>query len=294
MLKSLREELESSRKTIKRPKQDESAEEKNKTLERENKQMEVIVPMSGLNAGMVQYCAETMKEALVLSVRVFGVSAAQVHQAEQQCAGRTEVVAVLEEVLTGAQKQDERVRPALEVWRREQHTMLGPLHQHHEHAEMQIWRRERPTLPSLPHRHLSHEATNTTGARPAGTPGAPHRHLSHEALNMSGARPDGAPGATVGTARLAVLLAVRALGTNAERVAQVDQRQSDLDELIAVLLTILLDCQKRHSLVLAAEQGKGAAVSWLLGAGVDPNSVGSEALAGGGNCHRSSSPLTSW
>ena len=217
-------------------------------------------------------------KALVHSVRVFGVTAAQVHQAEQQCAERGEVVTVLEEVLTFPQKQDERVRPALEVWRREQHAMLGPLRQHHEHAAMQIWRRERPALPSLPHRHLSHEATNTTGARPAGALGAPHRHLSHEASNMSGARPDGASGATVGTARLAVLLALKALGTNAERVARADQRRSNLDELIAVLLTMLLDCQKSYSLVLAAEQGKGAAVSWLLGAGADPNSIGYEAI----------------
>ena len=59
--------------------------------------------------------AETMMKALVLSVRVFGVTAVQVHQAEQQCAGLAEVVAVLEEVLTDAQKQDARVRPSLEV-----------------------------------------------------------------------------------------------------------------------------------------------------------------------------------
>ena len=78
---------------------------------------------------------------------------------------------------------------------------------------------------------------------------------------MSGARPNGTSGATVGTTRLAVLLALRALGTNAERVARADQRRSNLDELIAVLLTMLLDCQKSYSLVLAAEQGKGAAVS---------------------------------
>ena len=123
---------------IKRQKQAKSAEEKLKTQDRERL---VTVPMSGLTAGMVQYCAETMQEALVLSVRVFGVTAAQVHQAEQQCAERGEVVTVLEEVLTFPQKQDERVRPALEVLRREQHAMLGPLRQHHEHAEMQIWRR---------------------------------------------------------------------------------------------------------------------------------------------------------
>ena len=169
---------------IKRQKQDESAEERLKTQDWERL---VTEPMSGLTAGMVQYCAETMQEALVLSLRVFGVTAAQVHQAEQQCAERGEVVTVLEEVLTFPQKQDERVRPALEVWRREQHAILGPLRQHHEHAAMQIWQRERPALPSSPCRHLSHEATNTTGARPAGALGAPHRHLSHEASNMSGA-----------------------------------------------------------------------------------------------------------
>ena len=40
------------------------------------------------------------------------------------------------------------------------------------------------------------------------------------------------------------LLALRALGTNAERVARGDQRQSKLDELIAVLLTMLTVSQK--------------------------------------------------
>ena len=44
---------------------------------------------------------------------------------------------------------------------------------------------------------------------------------------------------------------------------------------------MLTDSQKSHSLVLAAEDGKRMAVSWLLGVDVDPNSVGSEALGGG-------------
>ena len=36
----------------------------------------VIEPMSCLDVGMVKFCAETVIEALVLSVRVFGVTAA--------------------------------------------------------------------------------------------------------------------------------------------------------------------------------------------------------------------------
>ena len=59
-------------------------------------------------------------KALVIYVRVFGVTAAQVHQAEQQCAGRAEVVGVLLKVLLVTQKQDARVRPLLEFCRREQ------------------------------------------------------------------------------------------------------------------------------------------------------------------------------
>ena len=84
------------------------------------------------------------------------------HQAEQQCAGRAQVVAVLAEVLTGAQRQDARVRPALEVWRREQRELLfGRL----------VWTRDQQLLPEVveqrqcramfhPNGHLSHEATN--------------------------------------------------------------------------------------------------------------------------------------
>ena len=86
---------------------------------------------------------------------------------------------------------------------------------------------------------------------------------------------------TATTTRQAVLLSLRALGTNSNAVARADKRRSELDQLIAVLATMLTDSQKGHSLVLAAEDGKRMAVSWLLGVGVDPNSVGSEALGGG-------------
>ena len=216
-------------------------------------------------------------KTLVISVRVFGVTAAQVHQAEQQCAGLAEVVAVLLEVLTDAQKQDARVRPLLEVWRREQE--VSPREQRALHGSphrrgprrwrtrreatgatraLEVWRHEQRALRSPPHRQLNHRATNATGAPPAGAPGAEAR-----------------------TARQAVLLSLRALGANSNRVARMDHGRSELDRLIAVLVTILTDSQKRYSLVLAAELGKGTAVSWLLGVGVDPNSVGSKAPEGG-------------
>ena len=105
---------------------------------------------------------EIMREALVFSVRLFGVTAAQVYEAEHQCCGRAELVAVLAAVLTGAQKQDERVRPALEVWRREQHELWsGRL----------VLTSDQQLLPEVveqrqyramfhPNGHLSHEATN--------------------------------------------------------------------------------------------------------------------------------------
>jgi len=105
---------------------------------------------------------ETMREALVFSVRLFGVTAAQVYEAEHQCCRRAELVAVLAAVLTGAQKQDERVRPALEVWRREQHELWsGRL----------VLTSDQQLLPEVveqrqyramfhPNGHLSHEATN--------------------------------------------------------------------------------------------------------------------------------------
>jgi hypothetical protein len=224
-----------------------------------------------------QHREETMREALVLSVRVFGVTAAQVHQAEQQCAGRAEVVAVLVEVLTEAQKQDARVRPALEVWRRKQ----------------EVSPREQRALHGSPHRRsprrwrTRREATGATRAlevwqheqRALRSP--PHFQLSHRATNATGAPPSGRLGAKVRTTRQAVLLSLRALGANSNAVARADKRRSELDQLIAVLATMLTDSQKSHSLVLAAEDGKRMAVSWLLGVGVDPNSVGSEAPEGG-------------
>ena len=90
-----------------------------------------------------------MREALVLSVRVFGVTAAQVHQAEQQCAGRAEVVAVLVEVLTEAQKQDARVRPALEVWQHEQRELLlgqWVWARNQRALPLEVWRREQRAM----------------------------------------------------------------------------------------------------------------------------------------------------
>ena len=72
---------------------------------------------------------------------------------------------------------------------------------------------------------------------------------------------------TATTTRQAVLLSLRALGTNSNAVARADRRQSELDQLIADLVTMLTDSQKSHSLVLAAEDGKRMAVSWLLGVG---------------------------
>ena len=83
---------------------------------------------------------------------------------------------------------------------------------------------------------------------------------------------------TATTTRQAVLLSLRALGTNSNAVARADKRQSELDQLIADLVTMLTDSQKSHSLVLAAEDGKRTAVSWLLGVGVDPNSVGDNSV----------------
>ena len=72
---------------------------------------------------------------------------------------------------------------------------------------------------------------------------------------------------TATTTRQAVLLSLRALGTNCNAVTRADKRRSELDQLIAVLATMLNDSQKGHSLVLAAEDGKRMAVSWLLGVG---------------------------
>ena len=72
---------------------------------------------------------------------------------------------------------------------------------------------------------------------------------------------------TATTTRQAVLLSRRALGTNSNAVARADRRQSELDQLITDLVTMLTDSQKSHSLVLTAKDGKRMAVSWLLGVG---------------------------
>ena len=95
----------------------------------------------------------------------------------------------------------------------------------------------------------------------------PNGHLSHGATNANGAPPAGRLDAKATTTRQAVLLSLRALGTNSNAVARADKRRSELDQLIADLVTMLTDSQKSHSLVLAAEDGKRMAVSWLLGVG---------------------------
>ena len=201
--------------------------------------------------------AETMREALVLSVRLFGVTAAQVYEAENQCCGRAELVAVLAAVLTGAQKQDERVRPALEVWWRQQRELLsGRL----------VLTSDQRLLPEVVEQRQYREFFQANG------------HVSYGATNATGAPPAGRLDAKATTTRQAVLLSLRALGTNCNAVTRADKRRSELDQLIAVLATMLNDSQKGHSLVLAAEDGKRTAVSWLLGVGVDPNSVGDNSV----------------
>ena len=106
----------------------------------------------------------------------------------------------------------------------------------------------------------------------------PNGHLSHGATNATGAPSAGRLDAKATTTRQAVLLSLRALGTNCNAVTRADKRRSELDQLIAVLATMLNESQKGHSLVLAAEDGKRTAVSWLLGVGVDPNSVGDNSV----------------
>ena len=84
------------------------------------------------------------------------------------------------------------------------------------------------------------------------------------------------PDATAGTGRLAVLLAWRALGVNAEYVEQADveqvaQGKDLLDKMLTVLASTATDEQKGDALVHAALQGNRAAVRPLIVAGANPD-----------------------
>ena len=86
--------------------------------------------------------AEIMRDAVLMAVREFGVTAARARQAEKEHVGRDELGGVLTQVLTDVQEQDTRVRAALEGWRRE-HVAL---HQCHVRAALEGWRRENVAL----------------------------------------------------------------------------------------------------------------------------------------------------
>ena len=97
-----------------------------------------------------------------------------------------------------------------------------------------------------------------------------------------------AHGARAETERQALLLAVQALGVNAERVQEAEKKQAEAErerDVAVQLLTRLLgkledaEVQKEDVLVLAASEGSTAVVEWLLkDDDVDKDGEGSEAL----------------
>ena len=88
------------------------------------------------------------------------------------------------------------------------------------------------------------------------------------------------PDATAGTQQVAVLLAWRALGVNAEHMEQAAQGKDLLDTMLMVLATTVTGEQKGDALVLAALQGNRAAVGVQIVAGAD---LDHECTAGGGH-----------
>ena len=267
--------------------------------------------------------AEIMRDAVLMAVREFGVTAAQARQAEKEHVGRDELGGVLTQVLTDVQEQDTRVRAALEGWRRE-HVAL---HQCHVRAALEGWRWEHVAL----HQCLEQNQAGPEGASVAGTghvgdqlgasgsngtrsdiieggvgdsdgwseghgcfqdalgedfdpdsaddvsgmldelrpenPDPSHEEIDDFAQEAAGAREApaaGTLGASAKTVRLAVLLAVRALGVNAERTARAEKGRDEFDKLFQVLMSTLTDDQQGDATVLAVRQGKGTAVVQLV------------------------------
>ena len=95
-----------------------------------------------------------------------------------------------------------------------------------------------------------------------------------------------AHGARAETERQALLLAVQALGVNAERVQEAEKKQAEAErerdvavQLLTTLLGKLEDVWKQDVLVLAADKGSTAVVEELLkDDDVDKDGEGSEAL----------------
>ena len=267
--------------------------------------------------------AEITREAVVMAVREFGVTAARARQAEKEHTGRDELVGVLTQVLTDAQEQDARVRAALEGWRRE-HVALP---QCRVRAALEGWRRESVALHQCQEQNqASPEGVSVAGAGHVGDqlgasgsngtrsdiieggvgdsdgwsegrgcfqdaldedfdpdsaddvsgmldelrPESPNPSaeeiddFAQEAAGAGEALAAGTLGATARTVRLAVLLAMRALGVNAERTARAEKGRDEFDELFEVLMSTLTDDQEADATALAARQGKGAALVQLL------------------------------
>ena len=310
-------------------------------------------PCSSLRLGMLQEAmneearAEIMRDAVLMAVREFGVTAAQARQAEKEHVGRDELGGVLRQVLTDVQEQDTRVRAALEGWRRE-HVAL---HQCHVRAALEGWRWEHVAL----HQCLEQNQAGPEGASVAGTghvgdqlgasgsngtrsdiieggvghsdgwsegpehfqdalgedfepdsdddvfgmldglanpdPENPNPDpdeiddfvqaawlppenlnpipeeiddFAQEAAGAGQATAAGTLGASARTVRLAVLLAVRALGVNAERKARAEKGRDEFDKLFQVLMSTLTDDQQGDATVLALRQRKGTAVVQLV------------------------------
>ncbi len=104
---------------------------------------------------------------------------------------------------------------------------------------------------------------------------------------QTAAEPQPAHGARAETERQALLLAVQALGVNAERVQEAEKKQAEAErerDVAVQLLTTLLgkleeDVWKQDVLVLAADKGSTAGVEGLLkDDDVDKDGEGSEAL----------------
>ena len=88
--------------------------------------------------------------------------------------------------------------------------------------------------------------------------------FAQEAAGAGEAQAAGTLGASAKTVRLAVLLAVRALGVNAERTARAEKGRDEFDKLFQVLMSTLTDDQQGDATVLALRQRKGTAVVQLL------------------------------
>ena len=100
------------------------------------------------------------------------------------------------------------------------------------------------------------------------------------------AEPQPAHGARAETGRQALLLAVQALGVNAERVQEAERKQAEAEherdaavQLLMTLLGKLEGVRRQDMLVLAAEKGSTAVVEKLLNDDdVDKDAEGSQAL----------------